>query len=148
MRHPICHPTTHMCHTHMLVLGETRAHMVIACLIHTLSTFSNNLLQCDTQSFVCVHFFFCLSLSVLLAHSTKHSVWFIRSDCPVCLEACQIRAGDNWGSEVDRKSGGLCCERKGRVQWGRSWELRGRRELYLDWVCQEHVGTLPASTAQ
>lgn len=76
--------------------------------------------------YVCISSSVCLSLSVLVAHSTKHSVCFIRSDCLVCLEACQMRAGDNWGSEVDRKSGGLCCERKGRVQWEEG--LRTERE--------------------
>lgn len=50
--------------------------------------------------------------------SLKHSACFIQPECPVCLEACQIRveAGDSEGSEVNRKSEGLLCGRKGRDQ--------------------------------
>lgn len=127
MRHPVCHPTTDMCHTHTFVLGETCAHMVIACLIHTLSTLSNNLLQCDTQSFVCVHFFFCLSFTFCLGCSLYEAFCLLHPLWLSCLfGGLPDKGGGNWGSEVDRKSGGLCCERKGRVQWGEG--LRTERE--------------------
>lgn len=103
--------------------------MVIACLIHTLSTLSNNLLQCDTQSFVCVHFFFCLSFTFCLGCSLYEAFCLLHPLWLSCLFGGLPDEGGGWlrvrgRQEVRRPL--LWAEGEGSVGGGaENWEGGG-----------------------
>lgn len=122
-----CTPTwEHSAHSHSWDTCCFCGHMVVSCLIHTLSMLTSPYTHPDPSLPP-------LSLCFAVSCSPKQSVGFIRPDHPVCLEACQMRAeaGNKEGSEVNRKSGGLCFGRKGRAQrmrggGSRTWTERVR----------------------